>query len=647
MRCFRCCSFFGPSRRLVRLVLGLEWYLITNRVLPPDPNQGIRMAHDPAKSYRWFFQGAVLRRVVVFLVLIFIGCDTSNGDGQSRRTWFAKANIEPAQFVRAIIEGDEAIIDKALEQGIDPNAKNRYGDTALIWAVYKDRSQLAKILLERGANPNIAGTYQKGPMHWAAEAGLVQQLNLLLKNGAKIDIYDDHFQTPLHFAVKKGRSSAVAFLVKKGADPDWVDEQGKSPLYLAVEGNFGGIVEILVLAGANPEKPASDGSTPLSLAIRKNRQRFFQSDALAKGGRDYGKKIEASLVTVETNTKARPRLDRLQMVRALHRLTNAARNANHLPALVLNENLSALAQAHSKDMVARGFFEHVNPGGENPLQRAQRMGFEPPPFEEGERVGFGIGENIYQSAVHGGIASETEAGTRFLTYQWLTQNDLAKQIVNGWMASDGHRQNILNPEFTHQGFGFEVQGDRIWVTQNFYFPMALNAVVDGRQVRPDYRPGRMATLIHDAVNRLRKENKRPSLAWDEALAEIAKAHGQDMVKRGFFEHVNPDGEDASARAQRSGFKIFSRNVRGGRKTGVGENLSMGKVHEGGATSTVGDTRFHDVHWLTEAALVAKAVEEWWHSPGHRANMLNRDYERSGVAVVFDGNDQVYVIHNFY
>jgi len=580
-------------------------------------------------------------------LILCLNCNNAQSNGGESRGWFAKPKIEAAKFVRAIIEGDEATIRLALEQDIDPNSKNRYGDTALIWAVYRDRTQLAETLLQRGAKPNVAGTYRKTPMHWAAEAGLVQQLDLLLKHGAKIDIYDDHFQTPLHFAVKKGRLQAVEYLVKHGADPNWVDEKGKSPLFVAVEGNHGGIVEVLVLAGADPQKQASDGMTPLSLAIKKDRQRFFQTDVLAKGGKDFGKEIEAATVTKATNAKSRPKLHRKPFLQTLHRLVNAARQSEGLPPLVYEEGLSRIAGAHSKDMVARGFFQHVNPEGENPLQRAQKMRFEPPPFKKGERVGFGIGENIYQSAVHGGISSETTAGTRYLTYKWLSPEALAKQIVNGWMASPGHRQNILSKEFTHQGFGYAVKETRIWVTQNFYFPMGLTKVVDGREARPSYRPLRMARLIHDAVNMLRTENKRMPLSWNEDLALIARAHGEDMLERGFFEHINPDGEDASARARRFGFKVAGRTADGGQKTGIGENLSLGKVHEGGVTSTVGGTRFHEYDWLTEAALVAKAIEEWWNSPGHQANMLNRDYEQSGVAVVMDAEDQVYFIHNFF
>ncbi|GAK00173.1 transporter [Geomicrobium sp. JCM 19055] len=35
----------------------------------------------------------------------------------------------------------------------------------------------------------------------------------------------------------------------------------------------------------------------------------------------------------------------------------------------------------------------------------------------------------------------------------------SEQVMDGWMNSDGHRQNILDPELTHIGVGYEEDGN--------------------------------------------------------------------------------------------------------------------------------------------------------------------------------------------
>ncbi|WP_229834278.1 CAP domain-containing protein [Streptomyces xantholiticus] len=94
--------------------------------------------------------------------------------------------------------------------------------------------------------------------------------------------------------------------------------------------------------------------------------------------------------------------------------------------------LSDLARAHSKDMAARGFFDHTNPDGETPWDRAEEAGVS----------GLG-GENIARG-----------------------QAD-AEAVMASWMNSEGHRANILNCDFTTLGVGVHMGEGGPWWTQNF------------------------------------------------------------------------------------------------------------------------------------------------------------------------------------
>jgi uncharacterized protein YkwD len=100
-------------------------------------------------------------------------------------------------------------------------------------------------------------------------------------------------------------------------------------------------------------------------------------------------------------------------------LTNRERVRAGLPELAVDPRLTAAAQAHSADMVARDFYSHTDPDGGRPRDRAAAAGAT-------RRT---VGENI-------------ACGQRS-----------PADVVEGWMNSPGHRANILEADFTHIGVG--------------------------------------------------------------------------------------------------------------------------------------------------------------------------------------------------
>jgi uncharacterized protein YkwD len=106
-------------------------------------------------------------------------------------------------------------------------------------------------------------------------------------------------------------------------------------------------------------------------------------------------------------------------------LINQERTTRGLSRLRSKSDLAVAAAAHSQDMVARGYFDHVSPAGVSPLARIRRAGY----LRGGS--GFSIAENI--AAANG---DATPAA-----------------IVSMWMHSAGHRANILNPTYRDTGIG--------------------------------------------------------------------------------------------------------------------------------------------------------------------------------------------------
>jgi uncharacterized protein YkwD len=112
-------------------------------------------------------------------------------------------------------------------------------------------------------------------------------------------------------------------------------------------------------------------------------------------------------------------------------LVNVQRAAAGCGALTADPALAAVARAHSADMRDRGFFDHVNPDGLDPFDRAARAGLE----AHAENIAYG-------------------------------QPDPAA-VMDSWMSSAGHRANILNCDLTRLGVGVAEGAGGPWWTQLF------------------------------------------------------------------------------------------------------------------------------------------------------------------------------------
>jgi uncharacterized protein YkwD len=115
--------------------------------------------------------------------------------------------------------------------------------------------------------------------------------------------------------------------------------------------------------------------------------------------------------------------------------------------------------------------------------------------------------------------------------------------------------------------------------------------------------------MQELVNGVRALVALPALESAPKLDAIAQAHSQDMVSRGFFGHVNPDGDGPQERA-----------AAGGWKGGVGENVAA------------------------HATLPGAHAGLFW-SAAHRSNLLG-DYRYLGIGVARGKNSLLYVTQNF-
>lgn len=122
------------------------------------------------------------------------------------------------------------ITNLLIDAGVDLDAQDGYGATALYSAVTKGYVKLAMLLIKKGANVNTStGIYIDGPgdvtpTHLATRYPRV--LAALLDRRANASAPDTSGDTPLHWAVREGNIRSVELLVRAGADVDAKNAEG-------------------------------------------------------------------------------------------------------------------------------------------------------------------------------------------------------------------------------------------------------------------------------------------------------------------------------------------------------------------------------------------------------------------------------------
>src|SRR5262245_34899228 len=90
--------------------------------------------------------------------------------------------VEPtaASLADAAEKKERSKIDELLKQGVDGNATQVDGMTALHWAVYHDDLPTTTLLLKAGANATAANRYEVTPLSLACKNGNADIVELLL-----------------------------------------------------------------------------------------------------------------------------------------------------------------------------------------------------------------------------------------------------------------------------------------------------------------------------------------------------------------------------------------------------------------------------------------------------------------------------------
>ncbi len=139
-------------------------------------------------------------------------------------------------------EGNLALMELFYLRGADLNRTNRFGETALMLAAWKNRQDAVRWLLERGAQPNRGNGDERRwtALHYAAFGGHGELVETLLGSGADVNARSTNGSTVVMMAAREGHADLAKRLLEAGANPALKNDYGEDAVAWAMrQGNYG------------------------------------------------------------------------------------------------------------------------------------------------------------------------------------------------------------------------------------------------------------------------------------------------------------------------------------------------------------------------------------------------------------------------
>ncbi len=166
---------------------------------------------------------------------------------------------------RASDAGQTDVVRFLLEKSTDAN-KKEYLNPPLVLASSGGHREAAKCILDKGADVNAQGAMGRTALMHAAWKGSAELVKLLVSKGANANLRDDYCSTALNGplnTLRKGRPEVAKLLLAGAADANAEDDHGETALKAAISANNLEMVRLLVRWGADVNAKNRRGWTPL------------------------------------------------------------------------------------------------------------------------------------------------------------------------------------------------------------------------------------------------------------------------------------------------------------------------------------------------------------------------------------------------
>lgn len=146
-------------------------------------------------------------------------------------------------------------------------------------------------------------------------------------------------------------------------------------------------------------------------------------------------------------------LDKTDVITEVIRLANKERAERGLDGLAQDVELQDVASYKAEKMTTQEYISHTSPSGGTVKDRFER-------FDTGcTEYGENLAQTYYKNKIDVNYGS-------FDTY--TTEEELAEGIVKQFMASDSHKENLLDSDWEKMGVGLGINDEgRVYVAQEF------------------------------------------------------------------------------------------------------------------------------------------------------------------------------------
>lgn len=168
------------------------------------------------------------------------------------RDRLAQKNIPYSEtaFRRVVEEGDTDAVELFLAAGMNPDARDSTGKTALISAASRGSNNISQKLLNKGANVNVTDSTGSTALMESAQNDHRETTEVLLEKGADVNLTDNDGRTALIRAAARGHTKIARMLINKGARIDLKDKDGRNALMWAEINDKSDVIDLLKKAGA-------------------------------------------------------------------------------------------------------------------------------------------------------------------------------------------------------------------------------------------------------------------------------------------------------------------------------------------------------------------------------------------------------------
>jgi len=158
--------------------------------------------------------------------------------------------------------------------------------------------------------------------------------------------------------------------------------------------------------------------------------------------------LPTSLFSILSVSESEEKIDTEKIALEIHFEVNQVRELYGLNPLAWSDTIAEIAKKHSQDMSDRNYLSHISPEGNDVSDRFKQANF-----------------YCKKNLPNGDLLKGGENLAELSNPNDLT--GIGSRIVQSWMDSSSHRDNLLFKVYDTEGIGVVVSGGVLHITQNF------------------------------------------------------------------------------------------------------------------------------------------------------------------------------------